>query len=107
MTLLRVSDSINPNFDTEEQSAALSIFKRALEAPFKTMALNAGLSPEVSSLKVSDVGDWMGINFSTGKVSDLKASGVLDPAKVTRCAMKNAVSVAGTLLLTNHSIVHA
>ena len=106
MTLLRVSNSINPNFDTEEQSASLSIFKRALEAPFKTMAQNAGLSPEVSLLKVNDVADWMGINFSCGDVADLKSSGVLDPAKVTRCALKNAVSVAGTLLLTNHSIVH-
>ena len=105
MTLLRASKCINPNFTTEEQSAALSIFKRALEAPFKTMAINAGLSPEVSSLKVQDAEGWTGMNFSCGKVADLKTSGVLDPAKVTRCALKNAVSVAGTLLLTNHSIV--
>ena len=105
MTLLRVSKSITPNFATEEQSCALSIFRRALEAPFRTMATNAGLSPEVSSLKVQDLEDWMGINFSNGEVVDLKSVGVLDPAKVTRCALKNAVSVAGTLLLTNHSIV--
>jgi len=106
MTLLRVSDSIAPNFATEEQSTALSIFKRALEAPFRTMASNAGLSPEVVRLKVDDAVDFEGINFSTGEREDLKKSGVLDPAKVTRCALKNAVSVAGTLLLTNHSIVH-
>ncbi|MEC8364712.1 MAG: molecular chaperone GroEL [Actinomycetota bacterium] len=106
MTLLRVSNSINPNFTSEEQSAAFSIFKRALEAPFKTMAMNSGLSPEVSALEVSDTDGWTGINFSCGKLADLKISGVLDPAKVTRCALKNAVSVAGTLLLTNHSIVH-
>ena len=106
MTLLRVSDSINPNFATEEQASALSIFKRALEAPFRTMASNAGLSPDVVKLKVEDVSSFEGINFSTGNKEDLKASGILDPAKVTRCALKNAVSVAGTLLLTNHSIVH-
>ena len=106
MTLLRVANAITPNFATEEQSVAFSIFKRALEAPFRTMATNAGLSPDVVHLKVKDSGGFEGINFSTGTREDLKATGVLDPAKVTRCALKNAVSVAGTLLLTNHSIVH-
>ncbi len=106
MTLLRVSTSITPNFATEEQAAALSIFKRALESPFKRMAENAGMSPEVSILRVKDSEGWTGIDFSSGKLENLKNSGVLDPAKVTRCALKNAVSVAGTLLLTNHSIVH-
>jgi chaperonin GroEL len=106
MTLLRVSNTITPNFATEEQAAAFSIFKRALEAPFRTMATNAGLSPDVVRLKVADAQGFEGINFANGEKEDLKATGVLDPAKVTRCALKNAVSVAGTLLLTNHSIVH-
>ena len=106
MTLLRVSNSINPNFATEEQSSAFPIFKRALEAPFRTMATNAGLSPDVIRLKIDDAEGFEGINFSNGERENLKTTGVLDPAKVTRCALKNAVSVAGTLLLTNHSIVH-
>ncbi len=105
MTLLRVSKTISPNFSSEEQSVAFSVFKRALEQPFRVMASNAGLSPEVSLLQVRDLDKWGGINFSTGVSVDLKKEGVLDPAKVTRCALKNAVSVAGTLLLTNHSIV--
>ena len=70
------------------------------------MAANAGLSPDVVRLKVEDATGFEGVNFSTGNKEDLKSTGVLDPAKVTRCALKNAVSVAGTLLLTNHSIVH-
>ncbi len=107
MTLLRVSESIAPNFATEEQAAAFPIFKRALESPFRTMARNAGLSPEVTMLMVEDTTGFEGVNFSTGNKEDLKAAGILDPAKVTRCALKNAVSVAGTLLLTNHSIVHS
>ena len=105
MTLLRVSRSVAPNFTTEEQGTALSIFRRALESPFRTMAVNAGLSPEVMMLQVADAEEWHGVNFATGEVENLKNSGVLDPAKVTRCALKNAISVAGTLLLTNHSIV--
>jgi chaperonin GroEL len=108
MTLFSASNSIAPNFPTEEQSAALSIFKTALQAPFKTMATNSGLSPDVAVLTIrSGTNDpWEGIDFSTGEKVNLKLKGVLDPAKVTRCALKNAVSVAGTLLLTNHSIVH-
>ena len=105
MTLLRASRSINPNFTTDEQATALSIFKRALEAPFRTMSKNSGLSEEVSMLRVENAEEWQGIDFSSGNLTNLKDVGVLDPAKVTRCAVKNAVSVAGTLLLTNHSIV--
>jgi len=106
MTLLRVSKSVAPNFATEEQGVALSIFRNALESPFRTMSTNAGLSSDVAMLQAENLEEWGGINFSTGEVTNLKSSGVLDPAKVTRCALKNAVSVAGTLLLTNHSIVH-
>ena len=107
MTLLRVANSIAPNFTTEGQATALSIFKRALQAPFRTMASNAGISPDIAMLKVENgtVDLWEGIDFSTGHKVNLKNKGVLDPAKVTRCALKNAVSVAATLLLTNHSIV--
>ena len=105
MTLLRVSRAVAPNFATEEQGAALSIFKKALESPFRTMASNAGLSADVMMIQVQNSKEWEGINFSSGAVENLKQKGVLDPAKVTRCALKNAVSVAATLLLTNHSIV--
>jgi chaperonin GroEL len=109
MTLLRISNSIAPNFPTEEQSVALSVFKRALQAPFRTMATNAGISPDIAMLSVEsgNIDVWEGINFSNGQRTNLKVEGILDPAKVTRCALKNAVSVAGTLLLTNHSIVHS
>jgi len=106
-TLLRISASVAPNFETEEQSASLSIFRSALEAPFRTMAKNSGLHPEVVMLQSEKLKQWEGIDFSTGEIVNLKKTGVLDPAKVTRCALKNAVSVSGTLLLTNHSIVQS
>tara|TARA_B100000427_G_C15518304_1_gene599178 strand:- start:2322 stop:3890 length:1569 start_codon:yes stop_codon:yes gene_type:complete len=105
-TLLRIAQSITPNFPTEEQAVALPIFRRALEAPFRTMASNAGLSPDVLTWILNDTAGFEGYDFSTGKRVDLLEKGIIDPAKVTRCALKNAVSVAGTLLLTNHSIVH-
>lgn len=106
MTLLRVAESINPNFSTEEQSVSLSIFKKSLLAPFRSMAVNAGMSPDVTLHSVQACTPTEGVDFSTGERVNLITSGIIDPAKVTRCAVKNAVSVAGTLLLTNHSIVH-
>jgi chaperonin GroEL len=63
------------------------------------------MSPDVARLTVDGCEDFEGINFSSGTKTNLLQDGVIDPAKVTRCALKNAVSVAGTLLLTNHSIV--
>ena len=106
MTLLRISEAIDIEFDNEEQEVSLGIFKNALQSPFITMAVNAGHNPEVLRITMGDCEDMEGFNFLTGNKEDLFCSGVIDPAKVTRCALKNAVSVAGTLLLTNHSIVH-
>jgi chaperonin GroEL len=105
MTLLKISNLIAPNFENEDQAASLSIFKRALEEPFKIMARNAGLSPEVTMWTIQTSSPDEGYDFSKGKRVNLFAEGIIDPAKVTRCALKNAVSAAATLLLTNHSIV--
>lgn len=105
-TLLRISEMIAPNFDTEEQATALPIFKQALAAPFRTMAKNAGMSPDVTTWIMSTkMQTAEGYDFATGARVNLLENGIIDPTKVTRCALKNAVSVAGTLLLTNHSIV--
>ena len=106
MTLVRIANALKIEFDNAEQEVSLSIFKKALSAPFEVMAQNAGHNPEVLKLRLGDCEDMEGFNFLTGKKEDLFVSGVIDPAKVTRCALKNAVSVASTLLLTNHSIVH-
>ncbi|OUW02986.1 MAG: hypothetical protein CBD16_03700 [Betaproteobacteria bacterium TMED156] len=106
MTLLKAANFIAPNFPTEAQSSALPIFRAALESPFRIMAKNSGINPDVAILTAESASEWEGINFLTGKKVNFKETGILDPAKVTRCAIKNAVSVSGTLLLTNHSIVH-
>jgi len=104
-TLLRVASAIAPNFTNEDQATALSVFRRALAEPFKKMASNAGMSPDVAMITAQDCKKSEGIDFSTGEKVDLLKSGIIDPAKVTRCALKNAISVSSTLLLTNHSIV--
>ena len=70
------------------------------------MAQNAGHNVEVLKMQLGECEEFEGFNFLTNKKENLLQSGIIDPSKVTRCAVKNAVSVAGTLLLTNHSIVH-
>ncbi len=106
-TLLYVAKHVAPNFSTEAEAATLSIFRSALESPFLTMAKNAGMSPDVAKWSLEDSGPEEGYDFFTCEKKNLIKEGIIDPAKVTRCALKNAVSVAGTLLLTNHSIVHS
>jgi chaperonin GroEL len=105
MTLLRVAKIISPVFESTEQKVSLAIFQKALQAPFRRMAINAGMSPDVTISDASIFEDFQGYNFLTCKRTNLLQDGIIDPAKVTRCALKNAVSVAGTLLLTNHSVV--
>ena len=106
MTLLKISENMEIEFDNPEQARAQEIFKEALKAPFVAMANNAGLNPEVVMMKIgTPLSDNQGFNFLTGKVENLYNSGVIDPAKVTICAIKNAVSVSSTLLLTDHGIV--
>ena len=106
MTMLRIADNITPNFENEDQAQALPIFRKALQAPFRTMAINAGMSPDVTMWSIKNSKEYEGYDFLTGKRTNLLEKGIIDPAKVTRCALKNAISAAGTLLLTNHSIVN-
>ncbi len=105
MMLLKASQIISPNFDNDDQAISLNIFKKSLEAPFRTMATNAGMSPDITAWTVRNSEPEEGMDFSVGLRKNLITAGIIDPAKVARCALKNAVSVAGTLLLTNHSIV--
>ena len=94
-------------FDNDEQLVSQAVLKKALASPFNTMAENAGHNPEVLRLTMGDCGDSEGFNFLTNRKENFFTSGIIDPAKVTRCAVKNAISVAGPLLLPNHSIVEA
>ena len=69
------------------------------------MAINAGLKPDLIVDKVMGAENSEGWNFRTNELTDLLASGIIDPVKVTRCALQNAASCAGTLLTTNFGII--
>ena len=83
----------------------IELVARAFSAPLKQIADNAGLSGEVVVEKVQSYNDQTtGFNAETGKFEDLRKSGVIDPAKVTRSAIQNATSI-GSMFLTTKALV--
>jgi chaperonin GroEL len=90
---------------SEEQQAGVNIIKRALEEPLRQIAGNAGHEGSIVVDKVSNNDNpAFGFNALTEKYEDLIAAGVIDPAKVARCALQNAASVA-SLMLTTETLI--
>ena len=83
----------------DEATGAAIVF-RAVEAPIKQIAENAGLSGDVVIDKVRSLPDGQGLNAATNEYEDLLAAGGTDPVKVTRSALQNAASIAGLFLTT-------
>jgi chaperonin GroEL len=89
-----------PANDADEQ-IGVNIVKRALEEPLRQIVSNAGKEGAVIVEKVrAEKNSNIGYNAVTEKFEDLVAAGVIDPAKVTRCALQNAASIAGLMLTT-------
>ncbi|HEU4875422.1 MAG TPA: chaperonin GroEL [Pyrinomonadaceae bacterium] len=89
-----------PAGDPDEQ-IGVNIIKRALEEPLRQIVSNAGKEGAVIVEKVrAEKNPNIGYNAVTEKFEDLVAAGVIDPAKVTRCALQNAASIAGLMLTT-------
>ncbi len=88
-----------------EQQLGINIVFESCRAPLTQMCLNAGESPDIIYQHVSSSAVGHGYNFMTRKTEDLFSCGVIDPVKVTISAIENAVSVASTLITTNHAIV--
>jgi chaperonin GroEL len=87
--------------DNLDQEAGIKIVLRALEEPLRQITANAGDEPSVVVNKVVEGKGNFGYNAGTGEYGDLVEMGVLDPTKVTRCALQNAASVAGLILTTD------
>lgn len=90
---------------TPEHSAAVKIVCDALKVPLVQILTNAGI--KIEKVYVGEVAMGHGYNLKTGRFGDLVAMGVIDPLKVTRSALQNAVSVAVTILSTNAIITMA
>jgi chaperonin GroEL len=85
--------------DGDERSGA-QILRRALEAPARQIAENSGADGGVVVEKMRAGDGNFGFDAATGKYVDLVEAGIIDPTKVVRLGLENAVSVAGVLLLT-------
>jgi chaperonin GroEL len=87
--------------ENEDQTIGIQIIRKALEAPLRTIADNAGVEGSVILQGVkTGKGDSYGYNARTNEFEDLKKAGVIDPTKVTRIALENAASIAGMVLTT-------
>jgi chaperonin GroEL len=83
-----------------DERIGLDIVKRAIEAPVRELAANAGVEGSVVVEEVKRRRGNEGYNVATGVYEDLVKAGVVDPKKVTRTALQNAASIAGLLLTT-------
>lgn len=85
----------------------VNIVKKACRKPFLQILTNAGYTEDIAKKISHDVEDldWVGYNIKNGEVTNLKDEGIIDPFKVTRNALQNASSIAGTILLTEATIV--
>ncbi|MBM7518939.1 chaperonin GroEL [Nocardioides nitrophenolicus] len=90
---------------TGEEAVGVRIVRKAVEEPLRWIAENGGENGYVVTHKVRELGVGNGYNAATGEYGDLLAQGVIDPVKVTRSALANAVSVAGMLLTTETLVV--
>ncbi|GJT07379.1 chaperonin 60 subunit alpha 2, chloroplastic [Tanacetum coccineum] len=97
--------SIKKSLENPDEESGASIIASALQAPAKLIAANAGVDGEVVIEKIKSL-DWeYGYNAMTDTYEDLMAAGVIDPCRVSRCALQNAVSIAGIVLTTQAVLV--
>ena len=91
--------------DNADETTGIEIIKRAIEEPLRQIVANAGKEGAVVVQKVREGKGDFGYNARTDTYEDLKAAGVVDPAKVARVALENAASIAGMFLTTECVIV--
>ncbi|WP_375622883.1 MULTISPECIES: chaperonin GroEL [unclassified Bartonella] len=103
--LLRAANALTVKGSNPDQEAGISIVRRALQAPARQIATNAGEEAAIIVGKVlENNADTYGYNTATGEFGDLIALGIVDPVKVVRSALQNAASIA-SLLITTEAMV--
>jgi chaperonin GroEL len=100
IALLRASKALDKVKETGDAAIGVEIIRRALEAPLRQIALNAGAEGSLIVEHVLKQVDAIGYNAATGEYVDMFKAGIVDPTKVTRSALQNAASVAAMLLTT-------
>jgi len=101
VALLRAQTAIDELADaTSDERTGRALVRRAIEEPLRQIAFNAGYEGGVVVERVRSSETTVGFNAASGDYEDLMASGIIDPAKVTRSTLQNAASIAGLLLTT-------
>lgn len=107
VALIRASKALDTVVvENDDQRIAIDILRMAIEEPLRHIVSNAGLEPSVIVNEVKKLGGSYGYNARTGVYGDMFELGVIDPVKVTRIALENAVSVAGLILTTECVLVN-
>jgi chaperonin GroEL len=105
VTLIRAQGSIDKiSGGSEAEVIGRNIVKKALEAPLRQIAVNAGYEGGVMVERVKTAKGNVGLNAANGEMTDLVKAGVIDPAKVTRSTVQNASSIA-SLVLTTEALI--
>ena len=105
IALVSAIRNLNVNMPNEDQTIGKNIVLETAYAPVRQMAANAGESPDLVADVVNNCGTGEGYDFTTGRVINMVDNGIIDPVKVTRCALQNAASAATTLITTNYAII--
>ncbi len=90
----------NVKADNPEEQVGIDIIRKALEAPMRMIADNAGIDGSVIVYKAKEAKEGIGYNALTDEWVDMVKAGIIDPAKVERTALQNAASITGLLLIT-------
>ena len=98
-------EEIQQKAENETQELGIKIVLKAVKEPLRQMCLNAGESPDLILDQVQREESNYGYDFNLGVVLNVLDAGIIDPARVTRCALQNSVSVASTLITSNFAIV--
>ncbi len=105
VTFIRALSSLDQDLGMEgDEAVGANIVRKALEAPVRQLADNAGLEGSIILQKIRENEGGFGYNFETDTYGDMSATGVIEPAKVSRVALQHAASIAG-LLLTTEALV--
>jgi chaperonin GroEL len=109
VALLKASLALdNMKGDNDDQNAGIAIVRRALQAPLRQIAENAGVEGSIVVGKVlENASGTYGFNAQTEEYVDMIQAGVIDPTKVVRAALQNAASVAGLLITTEAAVAEA
>lgn len=104
VALLRARGAVEKLKLEGDYGRGAEIVAKAMAAPLRQIASNAGIQGDVMVIEVSKTSGNNGLNAATGNIEDLVKAGIIDPAKVIRCAIQNAVSAA-TMIITTECLV--